>query len=193
MTAAAADLFKTNLRDMAQLSEAMTGLTQEVTRAAALLEKALVGGRKLLCCGNGGSACDAAHFAAEITGRFKLERRGFPAVDLTADHALLTALINDFPPEDVFARQVVAHGVDGDVLCVFSSSGNSENIRRALVTAKGQGLQAVAFLGKGGGICRGIAEVDFVVPHDTTARVQEMHLLLYHTLCEAIDPVLAGR
>lgn len=181
-----------NLKAMVQLAAAMDGLGEPLARATSLIQNSLTQQGKLLCCGNGGSACDAAHFTAEIAGRYVLERRGFPAIDLTADHSILTALINDYPPEEVFARQVVAQGKAGDVLCGFTTSGNSENVRRALVAAKEHGLATIAFLGKGGGQCKGLADVELVVPHQTTARVQEMHLLLYHTLCEALDPVLAA-
>ncbi|MEM6458139.1 MAG: SIS domain-containing protein [Planctomycetota bacterium] len=184
--------FARNLDALTQLAAAMPALAGPLGEAEQLIEQALVSGKKILSCGNGGSACDAAHFTAEIAGRYVLERRGFPAVDLTADHSILTALINDYPPEEVFARQVVAQGAAGDVLCAFTTSGNSANVVRALDAAKDHGLSTVAFLGKGGGACRGRADVELVVPHDTTARVQEMHLLLYHTLCEALDPVLAG-
>ena len=187
----APELLRTNLRDLARLAEAVADLAEPLDQATTLLQQSLTAGGQMLCCGNGGSACDAAHFAAEIAGRYKIERRGFPALDLTADHSLLTALINDYPPQEVFARQVVAHGRPGDVLCAFTTSGNSENVRLALAAARDRGVRTVAFLGKGGGACRDLADVQLIVPHDTTARVQEMHLLLYHTICEALDPVLA--
>jgi len=187
-----ANLFFNNLDAMTQLASAMPTLAEPLDAATALIEAALVGGGKLLCCGNGGSACDAAHFSAEIAGRYLLERKGFPAIDLTADHSLLTALINDYAPEQVFARQVVAQGSAGDVLAVFSTSGKSPNIVLALEAAKQNGIKSVAFLGKGGGACKGLADVELIVPAEVTARVQEMHLLMYHTICEALDPVLAG-
>ena len=185
------ELLNTNLRAAVDLAAAMDQLGEPLTKATALLETSLTNGGKLLCCGNGGSACDAAHFTAEIAGRYLLERKGFPAIDLTADHSILTALINDYPPQEVFARQVVAQGSAGDVLCGFTTSGNSENVRLALIAAKERGIATVAFLGKGGGACKGLADVELIVPHQITARVQEMHLLMYHTICEALDPVLA--
>lgn len=186
------DTLATNLKAMTALAGAMDALAGPLDMATAAIEHALMEGGKLLCCGNGGSACDSAHFTAEIAGRYKIERRGYPAIDLTADHSILTALINDYPPEEVFARQVVAQGSAGDVLCGFTTSGNSENVRRALEAARQRGLATVAFLGKGGGVCKGLADVELLVPSDVTARVQEMHLLLYHTICEALDPVLAA-
>jgi len=185
-------LLADNLRAMAAMASPMAALAGPLAEATALLETSLMAGGKLLCCGNGGSACDAAHFTAEIAGRYKIERRGYPAIDLTADHSILTALINDYPPEEVFAKQVVAQGSGGDVFVGFTTSGNSQNVKLAFDAAKAEGLKTIAFLGKGGGVCKGLAEVELVVPSDVTARVQEMHLLMYHTICEALDPVLAG-
>ena len=186
----------TNLTALCGVAETARSLGVPLAAAGDLLRDALLSGRKLLCCGNGGSACDAAHFTAEIAGRYALERRGFPAIDLTADHSIVTALVNDYPPAELFARQVVAQGAAGDVLCVFSTSGTSANVMRALEAARHHGLKSVAFLGEtssaGGGACAGLADVELVVPSDVTARVQEVHLVLYHTLCEALDPVLAA-
>lgn len=185
-------LLNANLRAVADLADAMPALGEPLVQATALMRTSLMNGGKLLCCGNGGSACDAAHFSAEIAGRYVLERRGYPAIDLTADHSILTALINDYPPEQVFAKQVVAQGSAGDVFVGFTTSGNSQNVKLAFEAATSAGLHTVAFLGKGGGACKGLADVELIVPSDTTARVQEMHLLLYHTICEALDPVLAS-
>ena len=183
-----------NLSELQAAAEAARRLTGPLAAAGELLRDALLNGCRLLCCGNGGSACDAAHFTAEIAGRYALERPGFPAVDLTADHSILTALINDYDPAEVFARQVVAQGAAGDVLCVFSTSGESANVVRALEVGRSRGLRTLAFLGRGGGACLGLADVELVVPGADlpTARVQEVHLVLYHTLCEALDPVLAA-
>ncbi|MEL7089017.1 MAG: SIS domain-containing protein, partial [Planctomycetota bacterium] len=172
------DLFVANRAAVAALADGVSALSGPLAEAAALIEASLKAGGKLLCCGNGGSACDAAHFTAEIAGRYVLERRGFPAIDLTADHSILTALTNDYPPEEVFARQVVAQGSASDVLCGFSTSGDSANVELALAKAKATGLKTVAFLGGSGGACRGLADVELLVPSDVTARVQEMHLLL---------------
>ncbi|MEM9418390.1 MAG: SIS domain-containing protein [Planctomycetota bacterium] len=185
-------LLSDNLSALAELTQAMPKLGPALRDATAMLEASLTNGGKLLCCGNGGSACDAAHFTAEIAGRYKIERKGFPAIDLTADHSILTALINDYPPEQVFAKQVIAQGTAGDVFVGFTTSGNSQNVKLALDAAKAEGLKTIAFLGKGGGVCKGLADVELIVPSDVTARVQEMHLMLYHTICEALDPVLAA-
>ncbi|MEX0887616.1 MAG: SIS domain-containing protein [Phycisphaeraceae bacterium] len=186
-----ADLLHARIADGRAVLAGLAALAEPVERAAALLADALLAGRQLLCCGNGGSAADCAHFTAEIAGRFLRERRGYPAIDLTANHALLTALSNDYPAADVFARQVAAFGRADDVLAVFSTSGNSENVVRALETGRAGGLATMAFLGQGGGRCRGLADIELIVASEATARVQEAHLLLYHTICEAIDGRLA--
>ncbi|WP_428387448.1 D-sedoheptulose-7-phosphate isomerase [Mucisphaera sp.] len=184
-----------NLAASAEMQARLTELAGPLARASELVLTALLSGHKLLCCGNGGSAGDAAHLSSEIANRYDADREGFAAIDLTADHNVLTALVNDYPAEDVFARQVRAFGREGDVLVVFSTSGNSPNIVGALQSAKSTGLASIAFLGKGGGACLGLADCELVVPSGTTARIQEAHLLLYHTLCEAIDAdlVAAGR
>ncbi|MEM9415821.1 MAG: SIS domain-containing protein [Planctomycetota bacterium] len=194
MTAAPdpASLLKTNLADVSALAAQCGALAPALAEAARLIGDALTAGHKLLACGNGGSAGDAAHLTSEIANRYCDDRPPFPAIDLTADHNIVTAIANDYGIDQMFARQVWAHGKAGDVLCVFSTSGNSANILTALEQAKSQRLQTVAFLGKGGGKCKGIADIDFIVPSDVTARVQEMHLVLYHTICEALEPVLKG-
>jgi len=185
-------IFRANLEEQQRLTAAMAELEAPLAAACRMVETALLGGRKVLACGNGGSAADAAHFTAELAGRYRLERPGYPAIDLTANHALTTALANDYPPEEVFARAVGALGAPGDVLVVFSTSGRSANVRRALEAAPARRIQTLAFLGRDGGACLGIADVVLRVPHETTARIQEAHLLLYHTLCEIIDPALAA-
>lgn len=184
-------LLYSNLDATIATMHACRGLAEPVERAADLIGEALLNGRTLLACGNGGSAGDAAHLTSEIANRYVLERRGYPAIDLTADHNALTAVINDYPPRECFARLLRAHGRAGDVLAVFSTSGGSENIRLALEAARDLGITSVAFLGKGGGACRGLANVELIVPGDVTARVQEAHLVLYHTICELLDPRLA--
>jgi len=191
-TPAAKALLATNADTASHVFAETKSLGDQLDEATAHIRDALTNGYKLLCCGNGGSAADSAHFCAEIAGRYSLERPGKPAVDLTGNHSLLTALINDYPPHQVFARQVQSIGQAGDVLAVFSTSGNSENVRLALETAKAKQIRTIAFLGKGGGQCKDMADVQLIVPSQITARIQEAHLLLYHTICEALDPVLAA-
>ena len=182
-----------NLQAARGVQEQLPALAGLLGQAAQTIAGALLNGDKVLCCGNGGSAADCAHFCTEIAGRYRLERRGFPAIDLTANHSLLTALVNDFPPEQVFARQVQALGKSGDVLIAFSTSGNSANVRRAIEAAGSQGLRTIAFLGRGGGGCKGLAGIELIVPSDNTQRIQEAHQLLYHTICDLLDPLLGGR
>lgn len=187
----AADVLTANVVAARQVLDSLTGFAAPLQRAADAVRDALLVGRKVLACGNGGSAADSAHFTAEIAGRFVTERPGYPALDLTASHSLTTALINDYPAEELFARQVVAFGQPGDVLVVFTTSGNSANVQRALGAATERGLTTIAFLGRDGGACKGKADIEFIIDSQVTARIQEAHLLLYHCLCEIIDPALA--
>ncbi|MEM8736887.1 MAG: SIS domain-containing protein [Planctomycetota bacterium] len=184
-------LLADNLKAVAELTGIMPALSQPLAEATALIEASLMSGGKLLCCGNGGSAGDAAHFVSEIANRYVLNRKPYPAIDLTADHNILTAVVNDFGIDAMYARQVEALGQADDVVCVFSTSGRSSNIVKAIEAGRSRQLKTIAFLGKGGGACKGLADVELIVPSDVTARVQEMHLMLYHTICEALDPVLA--
>ena len=186
------NMLATNIGSACAVFAGLDELGDPLGRATAVVGEALLAGRKLLCCGNGGSAADSAHLSAEIAGRYKLDRRGFAAIDLTANHSLVTSLINDYPPVELFARQVEALGAAGDVLAAFTTSGDSQNVRLALVRAQDRGLKTIAFLGRDGGACKGIADVELLVPSDVTARIQEAHLLLYHTMCEALDPLLAA-
>ncbi|XAM01316.1 SIS domain-containing protein [Phycisphaeraceae bacterium D3-23] len=185
-------LLKANLAEVAALSAQCEALAPGLAEATRVIGEALTSGRKLLACGNGGSAAgDAAHLTSEIANRYCDDRPPYPAIDLTADHNIVTAIANDYGIDQMFARQVRAHSQQGDVLCVFSTSGNSANIVAAIAQAESQGVRTIAFLGKGGGRCKGLSDIELIVPSDVTARVQEMHLVLYHTICEALEPALA--
>ena len=164
-----------------------------VAKASDLIEQCLRAGNKLLICGNGGSASDAAHFATELVVRFAGDRRAYPAICLTCDGGLLTAAGNDYGFDEIFARQVAAFGLEGDVLIVLTTSGNSKNVRRALEEAKSHKLKMIAFLGRDGGSTIGLADVDLLVRSDSTARIQEAHQLLLHVLCETIEARLAQK
>ncbi|MDQ3812884.1 MAG: SIS domain-containing protein [Armatimonadota bacterium] len=155
------------------------------------LIEALHSGHKILTCGNGGSAAEAQHFAEELVGRYCRERRSLPAVSLVADGTLLTCILNDYGADEIFARQVDSLGAAGDVLVGLSTSGNSENVRRALERAKGRGVTTVALLGRDGGLTHGLADYEIIIEASTTARIQEAHLLCIHLLCEAIDEAFA--
>ena len=152
-----------------------------------MLADALLRGNKLLACGNGGSAADASHLTTEFVVRFQADRRPYPAISFTANGGDLTACGNDYSFDETFARQVRAFGLKGDILFAFTTSGNSENVLRALLTAKETGVTTVAFLGRDGGRCAGVADVEFIVEHGVTARIQEAHKLLLHTVCELVE------
>lgn len=185
--------FRANIEAAQHLLDQIGALGEPLSAAAQMIYDALTSGRKLMCCGNGGSASDSAHFVAEIAGRYAIDRPGFAAVDLVSNASLVTALVNDYPAEQLFARQVQAIGETGDVLAAFTTSGRSTNVRLALEVAHAKGVKTIAFLGRDGGACKGLADVELIVPSQTTARIQEVHELLFHTICEALDPMLAGR
>ena len=175
--------------------DAVDALAPEIARAATLLTECLLADGKILACGNGGSAGDAQHFAAEMVGRFERERPELPAISLSTDTSILTAVANDYSFEQVFAKQVRALGSERDVLLAISTSGNSGNVIAAIDAARERGMRVVALTGKGGGrICDMLSEGDshLCVPHDRTARIQEVHLLMIHCLCDAIDNALLG-
>jgi D-sedoheptulose 7-phosphate isomerase len=167
--------------------QALGELDQQLRHASDLLEQCLISGHKLLVCGNGGSAADAAHFATEFVVRFVSERRGYPAICLTSDGGLITAAGNDYGFEEVFARQVAAFGMAGDVLICLTTSGNSRNVLRALEEAKARAVKTIVFLGRDGGFVKGNADLELLVRGDSTARIQEAHKLLLHVLCEAME------
>ena len=167
-------------------------LTPAIESAATLLADALKNGNKLLVMGNGGSAADAQHFAAEIVGRFKLERRALPALALSTDTSILTAVGNDYGFENIFSRQVEAHAAPGDVVLGISTSGNSPNVQLALQKAAQAGCRTLALLGRDGGSIKGVAELSIVVPSDDTPRVQEGHITIIHILCDLVERELFG-
>ncbi len=162
-------------------------LTKEIANAASLLIVALQKGNKLLICGNGGSAADAQHIAAEIIGRYKADRVGLPAIALSTDTSALTAIGNDFGFEYIFSRQVEALANPGDVLLAISTSGTSGNILKAIQEAHKKGCKCIGLSGKDGGKMREIVDINLIVPGLDTPRIQEMHILIGHILCQAID------
>src|SRR5437868_4979970 len=164
-----------------------SSLEARIVEAADLIEQCLRAGNKLLLCGNGGSAADAAHFATELVVRFARDRRAYPAICLASDGGLLTAAANDYGFDEIFARQVAAFGQPGDLLICLTTSGKSKNVVRALEEAKGRKLKTIALLGRDGGSTVGMADVDLLVNSNSTARIQEAHQVLLHVLCELIE------
>ncbi len=170
-------------------------LAAPIAMAIEFMTDAFKAGYKILTCGNGGSAADAQHFAAELVCRFERERPGLPAVALTTDSSALTAISNDYEYDEVFAKQVNALGQPGDILLAISTSGNSPNVVRAIEAAHDKGLTVVALTGRDGGNIAALLhdkDVEIRVPSDSTARVQEVHILTIHCLCHQIDEVLFG-
>jgi D-sedoheptulose 7-phosphate isomerase len=159
-------------------------------RIAGILTGALCRGNKILFCGNGGSAADSQHLAAELIGRFRRERAALPAIALTTDTSILTALANDYSYDLVFARQVEAFGREGDVVVGISTSGNSPNVLRAMDTAKALGLHTIGLTGASGGKLKDMVDVCFCVPSNDTCHIQETHITVGHAVCELIEKEL---
>jgi phosphoheptose isomerase len=180
-------IFEKAIADSQATIESLRPLQTTLERAAEIVGGALTGGNKLLVCGNGGSAADAADFATEYACRFVTDRQPYPAMNLTACGSLLTATGNDYGYDEVFARQVRAFGKKGDVLVVITTSGNSVNILSAIAAANIAGLHTIALLGRDGGRARGLAQVELIVPSTITARIQEAHKFLLHTVCEIVE------
>lgn len=162
-------------------------LAEPIKKISQILAKSLTNGGTLFWCGNGGSAADSQHLAAELVGRFKKNRKALRSLALTTDTSVLTCVANDYSYDDIFARQVEGLGRPGDVLIGISTSGHSENVLRAFKTAKDMNLMTIAMLGKDGGTAKDLAEHALIIPSDSTARIQEVHILIGHILCELIE------
>lgn len=175
--------------------QAAQALSKPIAEAVQAILACVTSGGKVLACGNGGSAADAQHFAAEFVGRFERERPELGAIALTTDSSILTAIANDYAFEMVFARQVRALGQAGDVLLAISTSGNSRNVMAAITAAHEREMTVVALTGRGGGaMAAALKETDVhvCVPHDRTARIQEVHILALHCICDGVDTQLLG-
>jgi D-sedoheptulose 7-phosphate isomerase len=174
---------------------AQAAMGQAIEAAVRLMAASLAAGGKLMACGNGGSAADSQHFAAELLNRFEKERAPLAAIALTTDTSTLTSIANDYAYDQVFAKQVTALGRPGDVLLAISTSGNSPNVMTAIDAAHARGVKVVALTGKGGGTIASRLlsdDVHLCVPADRTARIQEVHLLTLHCLCDGIDALILG-
>ena len=175
--------------------DAADSLPEHIGRAADILVNALTSGNKILCCGNGGSAGDALHFASEMVNRFERERPSLPAIALNTDINTMTAIANDYGYKEVYSKQVKALGQPGDILLAFSTSGNSKNVIHAIKAALSRDMLIIAMTGKDGGEMAGLLstnDVEIRVPSPSTARIQEVHLLAIHILCDLIDNRLFG-
>lgn len=166
-------------------------MEDDLAKASQIAVNVLKQGNKILLCGNGGSASDAQHIAAELTGRYKSERRGLPGIALNTDTSAITAISNDYGYDRVFDRQVEALANKGDLLIGISTSGNSANVISALKLAKELGCQTIGFSGRNGGGMNEVCDINLIVPSDNTPRIQEMHILFGHTLCQIIDNELS--
>jgi D-sedoheptulose 7-phosphate isomerase len=183
-------LFVSNVDEHMVVVEALRGLGSSVSDCALHLSSCIRKGGKLLFCGNGGSAADSQHLAAELTGRFIKDRRPLAAMALSTDTSALTCIGNDYSFDEIFARQVLGLGRKGDVLIGISTSGNSRNVIRAVEEAKNMGVVSIGLLGRDGGQLKSLCDHSIVVPSNVTARIQECHILIGHTLCGMIEQEL---
>jgi D-sedoheptulose 7-phosphate isomerase len=179
--------FEASLAETTRTLQALTTIRPAVDRAGAMILATLQRGGKLLICGNGGSAAEAAHFSTELVGRYAKTRRSLPAIALSSDGSLLSCIGNDFGYDQVFSRQIAGLAKPGDLVVVLTSSGNSGNILAALAEAKKLGVESIAFLGRSGGKAKGLATCDLIMPGQSGAAAQEAHLFLIHYFCELID------
>ncbi|GHV55076.1 phosphoheptose isomerase 2 [Synergistales bacterium] len=164
----------------------------QIEAAADFIIESYKNGGKVILCGNGGSASDAQHIEGELLGRFRFDRPGLPAVAITSNSATVTAIANDYGFTEVFSRQVQAQAKKGDVLIAISTSGNSQDIIRALEHSADSGVRTIALLGKDGGLCKDLAEISIVIPSDVTARIQECHIMIGHIICEIVENTMFG-
>ncbi len=192
----AESLVKEHFAESVATKQAATELlAPAIARAGQLMAQSLLDDGKIFSCGNGGSAADSQHFAAELLNRFEMERPGLPAIALTTDSSTLTSIANDYAFEDIFAKQITALGRDNDVLLAISTSGNSENVNRAIDAAHERAVNVVALSGRDGGrmaLLLSDNDVEIRVPAERTARIQEVHLVVLHCLCDLIDQTMFG-
>jgi D-sedoheptulose 7-phosphate isomerase len=181
------EILKSAIAAATKTLQSIVDLESQVTKAAELIVNCLTNGKKVLACGNGGSAADAADFCTELACRFVEDRRPYPAMNLAQGGSLITAIGNDYGFEEIFARQVRAFGNAGDALIAISTSGRSKNIRRAIEEARDHKLKTIALLGRNGGSSAGVADVDLIVKGDSTARIQEAHKFILHVVCEICE------
>jgi D-sedoheptulose 7-phosphate isomerase len=182
-----ADILKSAIAAATKTFQSVVDLEPQITKAADFITDCLTNGKKVLACGNGGSAADAADFCTELACRFVEDRRPYPAINLAQGGSLITATGNDYGFDEIFARQVSAFGNSGDVLIAITTSGKSKNIRRAIEEGRQRKLKTIVLLGRDGGSTGGLADVDLIVTGDSTARIQEAHKFILHVICEICE------
>jgi phosphoheptose isomerase len=181
------EILKSAIAAASKTLQSVTELESQIAKSAELIFKCLTSDKKILACGNGGSAADAADFCTELACRFVEDRRPYPAMNLSQGGSLITAIGNDYGFDEIFARQIRAFGNSGDVLIAITTSGKSKNIRRAIEEARNRKLKTIALLGRDGGSCAVLADVDLIVKGDSTARIQEAHKFILHAICEICE------
>src|SRR5437660_8731324 len=182
------EILKSAIAAAAKTLQSIVDLESQIAKAADLIADCLTNEKKVLACGNGGSAADAADFCTELACRFVEDRRPYPAMNLSQGGSVITATGNDYGCDEILARQIRAFGNEGDVLIAISTSGKSKNIRRAIEEARDRKLKAIALLGRDGGPSAGLADIDLLIKGDATARIQEPHKFILHVICEVCEP-----
>ena len=181
------EIIKNHILEHRSVLDSVMQLDESIEKVANLFISCLDKGGTIFWCGNGGSASDSQHLAGELVGRFVDERKPLKSVALTADSAVMTCIVNDYGYEHIFSRQLEALGSKGDVLVGITTSGNSKNVLKAFEVAKNKGVSTIGLLGKGGGLAKGLVDESIIIPSNSTARVQEMHILIGHILCDLIE------
>jgi len=172
------------------LNKTLKSISKKIEESSDVIAKSLKSGGTIFWCGNGGSAADSPHIAAEFVGRYKKNRKPLRSIALTTDSSVLTCVANDYSYEEIFSRQLSALGRVGDILVVITTSGESENIKLALLQAKKMKIKTIALLGKKGGVCKNYADIPLIIQSDTTSRIQEIHILIEHLICELVEKKL---
>ena len=181
------DLIKNHISEHRTTLDSIADLDEPIVKVANIFLSCLQRGGTIFWCGNGGSAADSQHLAAELVGRFKKDRKPLRSIALTTDTSVLTCISNDYSYEEIFSRQLNALGKKGDTLVVITTSGNSKNIKKVLIQAKKMSIKTIGLLGKGGGDCKNLLDISMIVPSNDTARIQEMHILIGHLMCELVE------
>ena len=187
------DKIKSMIGESAEIRNLLKTRSSEIEKCVKMVVETFNRGNKIILAGNGGSASQAQHIAAEFVGRYKIERRALPAIALTTDTSVLTSISNDYSYEDVFSRQIEALGKENDVFISLSTSGNSGNLIKGVNAAKKNGIKVIGLYGKDGGLLKGKSDIEIIVPSNNTPRIQEAHLMMLHIICECVDEELFMR